>query len=106
MTFKLRAVPKPEPTPKKKRKRIKFRSVKRAAQEVEYRILSDQYLKDHPECEVCKANKSECVHHKKGRTGDLLTDVRHFLAVDGFCHDEIENNPTWAKKMGYSLDRL
>ena len=96
---------KPEPSPKKKRKRIAFRSKKRAAQEREYTKLKNKYLEDNPKCEVCNKLATE-IHHKRGRVGDLLTDVGHFLAVDSRCHQSIENNPTWAKERGYSLDRI
>ena len=58
-------------------------------------------------CQVkgCKGLATE-VHHKKGRIGKLLTDIRYFLGVCRECHNKIELNPTWAKENGYSLNRL
>lgn len=72
------------------------------------------------ESQICPVfiNKSVTdVHHMKGKEGfaddwardndvPLLIDIRFFLAVSRAGHDKIENNPIWAKEMGYSVDRL
>ena len=71
-----------------------------------YKILRDDFLKDHFVCEVCFKNPATDVHHKKGRLGELLTLVRYFLAVCRSCHTKIETNPKWAKENGYSESRL
>ena len=98
-------------------KQIAKRSNKRAKQEREYAKVRDQYLNDHPICEVhrepvgeiggmlyyCQASE---VHHKRGRIGKYLTDTRYFLAVCREAHDKIENNPSWAREKGYSESRL
>lgn len=98
---------KPEKSEKKKPQRIRPRSNKRARQEREYSKKNKQYLIDHPICEVfgCCVKSTE-IHHKKGRVGDLLTDEQYFMAVCGDHHRKIELHPSWAKEMGYSLNRL
>lgn len=89
------------------RVRIKRVSKKRASQEVEYRVVRLEYLNKHPICQVHNCgNKSEQVHHKKGRIGKLLTDKRYFLAVCDACHKYIELHPAWSKAHGYSESRL
>jgi len=56
------------------------------------------------------------IHHKKGRVGyadqwardndvPLLIDERHWLPVSRVGHMQIEENPVWARKMGYSENR-
>ena len=53
------------------------------------------------------------IHHVAGRVGcydekeiPLLIDTRFFLAVCREAHQQIENNPQWAKDQGYSESRL
>ncbi len=92
---------KPKPKP------IRKVSLKRIDKNKEYSEVNKQYLKDNPVCEVINCElKSDQVHHKKGRTGDLLTDIKYFLAVCDPCHKYIELNPLWAKEHGYSESRL
>jgi hypothetical protein len=85
---------------------IKRVSDKRAKEEREYLKLNKRFLKDNPNCAVFPALKSNQIHHKKGRIGNLLTDVRYFLAVSDQGHKEIEMNPIWAIKNGFSVLRL
>lgn len=81
-------------------------SKKRAKENRVYLKKREDYLKENPYCEVMEClNKSTQVHHKKGRTGDLLIDETHFLAVCYPCHEKIEKKPEWAKNNGYSLIR-
>jgi len=91
---------------KKKPAAIKKFSSKRMLQNEEYRKVRLQYLDEYRVCEVkgCM-HPSNQIHHKKGRIGSLLTDIRYFLAVCEYCHPIIEKKPKWAKKMGYSLQR-
>ncbi len=92
---------------KKKPKPIKKVSDKRKIASVEYSVVKNQYLVDNPICEVDNClNASDQIHHKKGRTEDLLTDIKHFLAVCDPCHKYIELHPEWAKLHGYSESRL
>jgi hypothetical protein len=73
----------------------------------QYKKIARQYITTHPKCQTkgCKS-PSECVHHKKGRVGDLLLDTKYFMAVCLDCHRKIEENPDWAKENNYSLSRL
>lgn len=88
-------------------KTIRRRSKKRAKQEREYAKLRKEYLDEHVICEVKGCLQiSEEIHHKKGRIGELLTDVKYFLAVCNPHHRYIESHPVEAKEHGYSLSRL
>ncbi len=49
---------------------------------------------------VCTGGDLE-VHHKKGRSGILLFDVRHWLAVCPACHVWIHAHPEEARKRGW-----
>jgi hypothetical protein len=42
----------------------------------------------------------------RGKVGELFLDEKYFLAVCRKHHTEIETNPEWAIKNGYSLKRL
>lgn len=72
-----------------------------------------------PENQICPVTgqKATTIHHKMGRIGyaddlarktdtPLLIDTRFFLSVSMEGHRKIEENPNWAKEMGFSLDRL
>lgn len=83
-------------------------SLKRRKQNRKYLKLRLEYLDEHPYCEsgLCPRMLAIEIHHKKGRTAELLTDARYFLAVCRCCHDYIENNVSEAKEKGLSLSRL
>tara|TARA_R100001244_G_scaffold66422_1_gene54662 strand:- start:575 stop:892 length:318 start_codon:yes stop_codon:yes gene_type:complete len=97
--------PKPEPKQKKKAKAISKVSKSRKLDLKLYEQARDEYLNNNPICNVCNEAHTDCVHHKAGRIGSLLYNPRYFLAVCGACHDTIENNPEWAKEMGFSVIR-
>lgn len=61
-----------------------------------------------PENKICPITGTTTtdVHHKKGRIGSLLLNQKYWLAVSREGHQKIEENPEWAKEMGYSLNRL
>lgn len=91
-----------------KRTKIRRTSVKRQAQLDEYyETTRPEYLKEHPICEVegCK-NKATTIHHKKGRSGEMLLNKDFFLSACMPDHFYIEAHPDWAKAKGYSLSRL
>lgn len=71
----------------------------------EYTKLRRQFLKENPMCAVYADKKATTIHHKKGR-GKYLLDMKTWLAVSMEAHIKIEENPAWAKKMGYSKSRL
>src|SRR5690606_41976677 len=95
------------PAEAKKPVNIQAVSEKRKSQNKDYTNVRNQFLIEHPRCQVRGCNKvSEEIHHRRGRTGDLLTDPKFFLAVCRDHHMEIEQDPVWAKEQGYSLSRL
>ena len=94
-----------KPTAKKP---LSPRSSKQQKLEALYSILRTKYLQHHPYCEAhlpgCQINASD-IHHKKGRTGDLMLDDTEFLAVCRLCHTWIETNHADAKLLGLSKSR-
>lgn len=87
-----------------KRTSIKKVSDKRKDQNSEYSRIAYGYLKDNPKCACC-GDPSEEVHHKKGRTNDLLLECRYWLPVCRPCHTLITEDSAWAIREGYSLPR-
>jgi len=87
--------PKPEPKAKKVPKRIKPLSDKRRIQNDVYLKLRKMYLDTHSLCDVrligCTHYATE-IHHAEGRTGSLLTDITHFVAICRNCHILVEKN--------------
>jgi len=83
---------------------IRKLSKKREAQNREYLKRRLIFLED----KICPVTKQPAtqIHHMKGRIGALLTDESNWLAVSAEGHHQIEMNPLWAKKMGYSKSRL
>jgi hypothetical protein len=72
-----------------------------------YRVVRDQYLKDHPICEFpgCQDMKVE-LHHKCGRVGELLTNSNYFCSLCNSHHKFCELNPLEAQRLGLSKKRL
>lgn len=97
-------IAKPE---EKKVYRIPKQSKKRKSEDKVYLKSKKEYLTERIRCEVKGCNRvSEDLHHKRGRTGNLLYDKRYFMAVCRKHHTEIETDPKAAKENGYSLSRL
>lgn len=77
----------------------------------EYRKVREAYLKEHPLCKCCQVvaawsgvktvAASEDIHHRFGKAGSLLCDVRGFLGVCRKHHDYIHNNPREAREWGW-----
>jgi len=84
-------------------------SQKREVLNAVYSVLRIKFLKEHT---MCQAHLSGCtqsstdVHHKKGRIGEFLLEVKYWLAVCRHCHDWIETHPEEAKEKGLSKNRL
>lgn len=55
-------------------------------------------------CACCGDPATE-VHHKAGRTNDLLLEKKYWLPVCNGCHRLITEDSAWAVKEGYSLPR-
>lgn len=62
-------------------------------------------FKDGKICANC-INRAHDVHHKKGRVGNFLLDMRTWIAVCRDCHIMIEMNPNWARENGYIETRI
>jgi hypothetical protein len=97
---------------KKTKKPIVLTPIKNVSQKqmnmlVIYRIRRDQYFKLHPVCEFPGCTCTELdLHHKKGRTGNLLIDDRYFCSLCRPHHQWVEDHPAEAQLMGLSLKRL
>lgn len=104
--------------PKAKRTAINKIGKKQAALLQKYGQVRRAFL-SYPENQYCPVTgfRTTEIHHKKGKIGfgddwarrfnvPLLIDERYFLAVHRQGHNKIEANPAWAKKMGYSENRL
>ncbi len=95
--------------PTAKQRPISKSSPKRGQMNLHYLEKRKLFLKSHP---VCGANLSGCtttatdVHHKAGRTGNLLLDESKWIALCRACHTWIETHPKEAKLMNFSLSRL
>jgi hypothetical protein len=81
-------------------------SKKRSKDLAEYTHKKKKFLAENPRCAVFPKQMAIDIHHRKGRVGSLFLDERYWLGVSRMGHKEIEDNPEWAYKMGYSLLRL
>jgi len=81
----------------------------------EYSRKKQKWIKG-KRCAVLPHLQATDIHHMKGRVGyadqwarennvSLLLDERFWLAVSRLGHIRIEDNPDWARKMGYSESR-
>ena len=101
---------KSKPNPTAKQKRLPQHSPKRIKLDTEYSARRKVFLSLKPMCEahlpsLCTQQSTD-VHHKAGRTGELYLDETHWLSVCRACHMWIEEHPSSAKEMGYSINRL
>jgi hypothetical protein len=92
------------------RKKPKPVSDKRKEQNKDYGLVRLNYLANHMECEakietVCDGAAIE-IHHKGGRSGEMLTNQEYFLAVCRGCHDYIHQHPLDALRRNLSISRL
>jgi len=87
-------------------KPIKKVSEKRANQNAEYLKLRRGYLALYPMCEVedCQ-NRSQDLHHQKGREGDLLLDTNYYMAVCRDHHIYYTEHSKEAIEKGISVSR-
>lgn len=103
----VKVVPKGKTVKKKAIAPISDAQKKRLA---EYRIVRDKYMKENPICQarlpiICTNYASE-IHHKGGKIGSMLTNVKYFLAVCRACHNWIGNNHASAMNLGLVVERL
>ena len=90
---------------------VKARSQSESVRMAVYLEIKELYLKAHPFCEahaLVRAGYQAAtyrppatqIHHRDGRDGLLLFDVRKFCAVCEFCHSWIDANRAQAQKLG------
>lgn len=95
------AAPKAKPT----RRRIPKQSDEGKERMAIYNAIRSLFMVDKI-CECCITDgidtEATQVHHKKGRLGDLLYDIRHFMPVCAACHRYIEEHPNEAYWQGWS----
>lgn len=81
--------------------RINPISAKRREQMKIYAQKRKAFLKANPKCAVFPSRKATDVHHMRGRAGALYLSEAHWLAVSREGHHKINENPTWAREMGF-----
>lgn len=94
---------------RKKRSEINKVSDKQEKINRAYAVISSQFKKDHPICQVCikckGAPTTDC-HHPIGRIGNAMLDSTQYIATCRACHNYLEAHPTHAKELGFSKSRL
>lgn len=70
-----------------------------------YRKRRDEYFEKHPVCEFPGCNSRKItLHHKKGRVGKLLTDIRYFCSLCWKHHQYVGEHHEEAVRLGLSID--
>lgn len=85
-----------------KRTPLKPLSNKRKDQLGIYKQMRRRYLQKTPKCERCGQSATE-IHHKAGRTNNLLNDSKHFMAICRPCHRWVHDNPEDARNNDWLL---
>lgn len=80
-------------------------SIKKAADLKEYYAMRARFLANVDLCEVCNTERPVEIHHRRGRVGPLLTDLRHLLATCKKCHDWIHKHIEEARTLGYICEK-
>lgn len=75
----------------------------RVARNAEYSKLRGEFLAENPVCQVTGCREQSCDVHHKARRGKFLLRADTFLACCRPHHQQIEENPDWAKSQGYLL---
>lgn len=99
-----------------KRGPLKTTSNKHALRLREYKELRALFLKKHPTCALfaytfqnrrlaIDAPEATDIHHAKGRAGTLLNDTRYWIPLTRTAHREIELNPAWAMRHGFTFHK-
>lgn len=89
----------------KRQKRIRRVSIKKAADLKEYYAMRARFLANVDLCEVCNTERPVEIHHRRGRVGPLLTDLRHLLATCHRCHKWLHENIEEARTLGYICEK-
>jgi len=81
-------------------------SEKRAVQNAEYMKLRNEYLALYPMCEVEDCDqRSQDVHHQRGKEGERLLDTNFFMAVCRNHHIYYTEHSKEAIEKGISVSR-
>ena len=89
----------------KRQKRIRRVSIKKAQELKEYYAMRARFLANVDLCEVCHTDRPVEIHHRRGRVGPLLTDLRHLLATCNRCHQWLHENVEEARALGYICEK-
>lgn len=97
-------------TPLKRGKGLAKASKARKLIQAQYVRQRNAFLKKNCMCEACLEFRmvrrdANDVHHKQGRTGNLLLDESKWMAVCRYCHDWIHDNPKEATARGWLIPR-
>lgn len=76
-------------------------SKKRELEMAPYLKERDQFLSIHTVCQCCHTKKATDLHHRRGRSGSLLMDSRHWMAACRACHNWIGDHPEEARAKGW-----
>lgn len=99
---------------------VKARSGSEELRMAVYRPIAEMFKRENPKCQACwpifqyikdaggnqskpvgfLADDTQDIHHKRGRDGLLLFDIRNWLSVCRQCHNWIRDNPEAARKLG------
>lgn len=72
----------------------------------EYKQARTEYLNLYPVCQIPGCTRTDVgVHHRKGRKGDLLTDLRYFMSVCTDHHIRIHQRVQESIEKGYIILR-
>ena len=89
-------------------------SASKKVRDAVYREIAILFKLRFPFCETCvairkckagQARETSDVHHKRGKTGLLLFDVRHFIPVCRPCHIWIGENIKAARALGMICEK-
>lgn len=85
-------------------------SSKRAKQMRKYKVVKAEYLSLNPDCKAsiagCCVGLATTIHHRKGRSDNLLCDTKFFMGNCMPCHAYIEAHPAESYKKGWMISRL
>lgn len=66
-----------------------------------YMKLRRDFLRSNPKCAVFGVESSQDIHHRAGRAGTLLVDIRFWLPVSRCAHDFIHADIKRAQRRGW-----
>jgi len=99
---------KDKPEEEEKPYRIPKESTTRKAEKKVYKKVSKELKSKEDDCQikspVC-VNRPTYPHHIVGRIGKNYTDKKKMIRACNPCNTYIEDNPTWAKKLGFKKSK-